>query len=188
MEFQRGHPVDIDIEKIRQGDIEAFELLYRQYCQSLILFANRYVYDLGIAENIVQDVFLNIWQKRSNIDSAGNIKTYLYASVKNTALNSIRRTRMERRYKEKIVIDETDLDTPESLLMQEELEKIINKVVQKLPEKCRLIFLMSRHDHLSHSEIAEVLNISTNTVENHIAKALKILRKHLSGIISMMVK
>lgn len=173
----------IDTEKIRQGDISEFELLYRQFCQSLVLFANKYVYDLSVAENLVQDVFTNIWQNRGNLNSSGNIKTYLYTSVKNRALNYIQRAKIERRYKETIVVEKTDFITPDKHLMNKELEERVNEAVQGLSERCRMIFLMSRHDNLSYAEIAEILGLSIKTVENHMGKAVKTLRKYLSDII-----
>jgi len=171
------------IEKIRQGQVKEFEYLYLQYCEPLVLFANRYVDDLEIAENVVQDVFLNVWKKREALDPTGNIKTYLYTSVKNYALNSIDRRRREKQYQEYITIEDINFDTPELQLMRDEIIEIVNSVVQNLPERCRMIFLMSRSDHLSYAEIAEVLGLSVKTVENQMGKALKILRKHLSHLI-----
>ncbi|MBN1349795.1 RNA polymerase sigma-70 factor [candidate division KSB1 bacterium] len=180
-------PEHIDLEKIHQGDKNEFEKLYRRFCQSLILFANKYVYKLDIAENIVQDVFVNIWQNRTTLDPTCNIKTYLFTSVKNHALNYIKRQRIERRYKETIVIDERNDQTPEIQYNLNELEVQINKTVEKLPEKRRIIFLMSRQDHLTYAEIAEVLGISVKTVENQMGKALKTLRSYLSNFISLIV-
>jgi RNA polymerase sigma-70 factor (family 1) len=171
---------NINIEKIRQGDIQEYELLYHQYCQPLVLFANRFVYDLDFAENIVQDVFLNIWVNREKLDPAGNIKTYLYTLVKNSALNTIKHLKVEHNYKETVTIIESDNNTPETDFSFKELEQTLNKVIKKLPEKCRTIFLMSRQDHLSYKEIAQVLGISVKTVENQMGKALKVLRKNLS--------
>jgi RNA polymerase sigma-70 factor, ECF subfamily len=179
----RCDPEHIDLEKILQGDNNEFEKLYRRYCHSLILFANKYVYNLVIAENIVQDVFVNVWQNRANLDPAGNIKVYLFASVKNHALNYVNRQKIERRYKETIAIDEYNEQTPEIQYNLKELEAQLNKAVESLPEKRRIIFLMNRHDHLTYCEIAEVLGISGKTVENQMGKALKTLRSYLSNFI-----
>jgi len=178
---------NIDIEKIRQGDKCEFEKLYRRFCQPLVLFANKYIYDLDVAENIVQDVFVNVWQHRTQINSSGNIKTYLYTSVKNQALNLVNRQRIERCYKETITIEERDDCTPETQYDLNELEAQVNKAVESLPEKRRIIFLMSRHDHFSYSGIAEVLGVSVKTVENQMGKALKTLRSYLSNFISLML-
>ena len=177
----------MDIEKIRQGDICEFEKLYRQFCQSLILFVNMYVYDLDSAENIVQDVFVNVWQNRTNLDPSGNVKTYLYTSVKNHALNFVNHQGIERRYKEKIIIDERDDFTPETQFDLKELEAQVNNVVKNLPEKRRIIFLMSRHDHLTYAEIAEILGLSIKTVENQMGKALKTFRSYLAHFISRVI-
>jgi len=177
---------NIDIDKIRYGDKSEFEKLYRLFCQSLVLFTNKYVYDLDIAENIVQDVFVNIWQNRDRLDPTQNFKTYLYTSVKNRALNYTNRQGIERRYKEMIMINERDNHTPESQYNLRELETQVNKAVESLPEKRRIIFLLSRNDHLTYAEIADVLGVSVKTVENQMGKALKSLRSYLVNIISLL--
>ncbi len=164
------------------GDLEEFENLFRQFFQPLVLFANKFIYDLDLAENIVQDVFMNIWMNREQIDFKGNLKTYLYTSVKNRAINSVKHSKIEREYKEKVRIVESDFNTPETEFDLQEMEKDINKVIQNLPDKCRLIFLMSRNDHLTYAEIAEILGISIKTVENQMGKALKALRTRLSEL------
>ncbi len=164
------------------GDMEEFENLFRQFFKPLVLFANKFLYDLDLAENIVQDVFLNVWMNRENLDFSGNIKTYLYTSVKNKAINSVKHSKIERDYKEKITIIETDFNTPETEFDLCEMEKSVNRVIHNLPEKCRIIFLMSRNDHLTYAEIAKILGISVKTVENQMGKALKILKKNLSEL------
>lgn len=175
---------NIDIEKIRLGDTLEFEKLYRHFFQSFVLFANKYVYDLEVAENIVQDVFINVWQNRSNLEPSRNIKTYLYTSVKNHALNYLKHQKVERSYKETIQIEERDDLTPETLFRLKELELQVNKALKDLTEKRRRIFLMSRNDHLSYAEIAEILGVSIKTVENQMGKALKTLRSYLTHFLS----
>lgn len=169
-----------NIEKICAGDIEEFERLYRHYCKLLILFACKFVSDKAVAENIVQDVFLNVWINRSALDPGKNIKTYLYTAVKNKALNSIKHSLIEREYKEMLYLNNRYENSPESKVLHKELERSVNRAIKSLPEKCRIIFLMSRNDHLTYNEIASILGLSHKTIENQIAKALKILYKYLS--------
>lgn len=175
--------MEINIEKIRGGDIEEFELLYRQFCQPLIMFANKYIYDQDVAENVVQDVFVNVWMNRENLDVSGNIKAYLYTSVRNKALNTIKHSHIKREYQENLKLDDIDPNTPESKVMYKEVEFAVNNAVRNLPEKCRMIFLMSRNDQLSYAEIANILGLSVKTIENQMGKALKILRKHLASVL-----
>ena len=177
---------NIDVDKILHDDMDEFELMYRFYFQRMVLFANKYVYDLDEAENIVQDVFLNLWMNREKLDPGKNIKMYLYIAVRNRALNVIKHLNIKRDYQEKITIREADYQTPESNVLYKETEQTVNKVLQKLPEKCRMVFLMSRLDHLTYQEIAQILGISVKTVENHMGKAIKILRSQLSHIIFML--
>jgi RNA polymerase sigma-70 factor (ECF subfamily) len=174
--------MNIDIEKIRSGDIEEFERLYRLYCKDLILFAYKYVYDLAMAENIVQDVFLNVWINRTDLDPRKNTKTYLYTAVRNNALNIIKHSKIERQYKELFLVQDKQEQSPESELLLKELQSSVNHAIKSLPQKCRTIFLMSRNDHLTYSEIASILGLSPKTIENQIAKALKRLHKALAKI------
>jgi len=182
-----GDPIPIEsawVEKIKEGNGDAFEKLFRLYCQPLINFAKRYVVELAIAENLVQDVFLRVWKNRARLDPALSIKTYLYTSVKNQALKHLKHVAVEQ--KSQAELDQppsTDL-TPESSLTEKELAASIDQAIAQLPEKCRLIFTMNRFDRLTYAEIARVENISIKTVETQMGRALKFLRKSLSHFLT----
>jgi RNA polymerase sigma-70 factor (ECF subfamily) len=171
------------IEKIVKGDSAAFEKLFTFYCQPLLNFARRYVKDTHIAENIVQDIFVKIWQNRTQLDPSSDIKIYLYTAVKNRSYKYLRHLDVERRAIENPNLASQSLKTPEDEMDEKEIMVTINKAIEELPEKARLIFSMNRFDNLTYKEIARIQDISVKTVETHMGRALKFLRDHLAHLL-----
>ncbi|MDZ7723261.1 MAG: RNA polymerase sigma-70 factor [candidate division KSB1 bacterium] len=173
---------NLEAVNIKDGDIQAFERCYRYYCQKLIEFACYYVKDIYSAENIVQDVFLNLWQNRDKIDPSSNLKSYIYKATKNRALKVIRKQNTEQKYRnvqeERIIYAEFS----DAKVLEKELDLQLNNAIDGLPEKCRIIFCMNRYNHLTYREIASVLDISVKTVETQMGRALKILRRKLAHL------
>ncbi|OGU54238.1 MAG: hypothetical protein A2V66_12305 [Ignavibacteria bacterium RBG_13_36_8] len=172
---------------MRNSKAKAFEILFKKYCQSLIYFSRRYVFDKQIAENIVQDVFAGIWQKRQNLDPSQSIKAYLFAAVKNESFKYLRHINVESRSYDRVIKLVNIEKTPEEILDEKELRDRLNSAINDLPEKCREIFFMSRFDGLKYSEIAEILGISIKTVETQMGRAFKKLREYLEPIITMIL-
>lgn len=168
---------------IKSGDQTAFELLFNYYCQKLINFARRYVIDVQIAENIVQDIFVSIWNHRENLNPSKSIKSYLFTSIKNEALKELRHRDVQIRSQERLLDLHPKNVDPEQELTADEINKEIYQAIDKLPEKCREIFMMNRFDELKYAEIAEVLNISVKTVETQMGRALKKLRERLKSVL-----
>ena len=176
--------LSIQIQKIKQGDGRAFEELFYAYCKPLIHFANRYLQDVHLAENVVQDVFLHVWEKREKLDPSLNIKTYLYTAVKNNALKQLRHQDIRRKHEHFIKKQDLTIHSAEEQWQQKETEQQILNAIEKLPPKCQLIFSMNRFDGLTYAEIAEVEGISIKTVETQMGRALKSLRKQLSHLLT----
>ncbi|MBD3376225.1 RNA polymerase sigma-70 factor [candidate division KSB1 bacterium] len=172
-----------DVENVKQGDIKAFERLFKRFFKDLVRFAYRYLNDIQLSEDTVQDVFYHIWKHRQSLDPSQNIKTYLYTAVKNRALNQIERKKVAHRYTHSQIHLMNNQTTPEDKLKNKELEENIHKAIQKLPPKGRLIFCMNRFDRLTFTEIAEILEISVKTVETHMSRSLKFLRKECSYLL-----
>ncbi len=171
------------VQKIRASDGGAFEQLFRAYCQPLINFARRYVKDLAIAENVVQDIFLTVWSNRSQLDPSLSIKTYLFTAVKNQALKHLRHSDVERKSTEYLRLSEASPKTPEDEWREKEVAASLHQAIEGLPERCRLIFSMNRFDRLTYAEIAQVEEISIKTVETQMGRALKFLRTHLAHLL-----
>lgn len=172
------------IERIREGDAKAFERLFYTYAEALIRFARRYVTDVPTAENIVQDVFVSVWEKRSDLDSSKNIKTYLYVAVRNRAFSILRHEEVRRRGADTLRRVEASVRTPEELLNAKEIAKEVRLAVNALPERCRLVFSMNRYDGLTYREIAEIEGVSVKTVETQMGRAFKFLRNRLASLLT----
>jgi len=173
------------VEKIIAGNHNAFEILFKTYSQKLIYFSRRYVWDKQIAENIVQDVFLKIWQNKENLDPTKNIQSYLFTAVKNESLKQLRHLSVENQQRENASRLSVVEQTPDETIDKKELKAELNRAINDLPEKCREIFTMSRFDQLKYSEIADILGISIKTVETQMGRALKKLRGQLAHLISI---
>jgi len=164
-------------------DKQLFEQLFREYFSPLCNFALGYINDLDTAKEIVQEVFINLWNKKDSITSEKPVKAYLYTSVRNRCLNYIRDHKKFRSYVLDVEIEDCELVFENDSMTQTETRLKIQQAIEKLPEKCRQVFQLSRFEELKYKEIAEKLGISTKTVEVHISKALKILREELKELI-----
>ena len=153
-----------------------FKELYKSIAPMLIFYAGKYV-NAVTAEDLVQDVFLKVWQKRTFLFLKEGIKTYLYRSVQHACLDYLKHQEVKGDVTTKLKIEEIYYnDDPQSLFAEDERLELIYKEMDKLPDKCREIFTMSYLEERKTSEIAVLLNISTRTVEVQLYKALKILR------------
>lgn len=170
------------IERISEGDRKAFEKLFLKFYDSLCRFAWRFVRSSHISEELVQEVFLEIWELRDSLDPEKNIKSYLYRSVRNKALNHLKHEDLADEYNKKIEwLNPSPVTQLHSLEEQTEFERAAKKAIENLPEGARNIYKLSRKDGLTYREITEVLDISPKTVESQMSRALKILRQSLSG-------
>jgi RNA polymerase sigma-70 factor (ECF subfamily) len=169
-------------------DKRSFEELFRSFFPSLVLFAQKYVPDQDTAKEIVHNVFINLWEKRQQVDTGSPLKSYLFTSVHNRCLNYIRD---QKKFDKDDTIfqrlDSTDFSDGVDRLEEQELEQRIYDALQSLPEKCREIFMMNRFDGLKYAEIAEKQGISVKTVETQMSKALKILREKLIDYLGMII-
>ncbi|WP_343533568.1 RNA polymerase sigma-70 factor [Pedobacter sp.] len=161
---------------LEKGNTKAFTDFYTQYFKRLIIESDKYVKDIYVAEEIVQDVFLKIWERSADFTQIQSIKSYLYRSVINSSINYINRQRNLEQHHQKIA-DEFTEDQADQLDEENELIVCLFDEIEKLPPKCKEIFKMNRFERLKYREIAMKLDVSERTVENHIANALKLLRE-----------
>jgi len=175
--------------RIKLGDEQAFELFFRKYNIHLCAFANKFLDDPEEAQEVVQDMFVKIWEDRDEIDPENSLKSYVFKIVQNLSINRLRRKKVESKYVDiyKLVyLDNQEFSVHESLLARD-LEAHIIYTIKKLPSECRKIFELSRSEGLKYREIADTLNISVKTVETQMSKALKSLRLELTEYISLML-
>lgn len=175
--------------RIKLGDEQAFELLFRKYYMRLCGFANKFLNDPEESREIVQEVFMKIWEGREDIDPEDSLKSYLFKIAQNLSLNRLRKKKVESKYVEiyKLVyIDHSEFSSYESLLARE-LEDNITTAINTIPPKCKRVFELSRMEGLKYDEIAKTLNISVKTVEAQMSKALRILRLELKDYLEILI-
>ncbi len=164
-------------ERLRAGDEWAFERLFKTYYQPLVGFARGYTRTLADAEDLVSEVFSSLWRRRTELAPGTALRPYLYAAVRNQCLMHRRRLRV-RDYVYTTAEPSGGPD-PETALHEKELHRLARHVIGLLPERRRMIFTLSRQHGLTYSEIAAVLGLSVNTVENQMVSALKFLGARL---------
>ena len=173
---------------LEKGDINAFEMLFRTYYKPLCNYAYTFTHDKDEAEEIVQSTFLSVWEKQRAIQIQTTIKPYLYAMVRNACLNVIKHEKIKQKHAaEALALGDEAYESVTQTVHTSELEKQIYKAMEKLPEQCRLVFKLSRFEELKYAEIAGQLNISIKTVENHMGKALKIMREQLKDYLPLLI-
>lgn len=169
-----------------------FEKMYKLYYPKMFGFAKNYVLANEDVENIVQDVFMILWEREEELELSCSLTTYLFTLVKNRCLNFLRHKLIEEEYnvqmKEELGFKLYALESLDySYQSEEELQAIIQRALDKLPERCREIFIKSRMEGMKYKEISEELGISVNTVENHIVTALKKLRVELKDYLPLLL-
>ncbi len=182
------------IETIKEGDVKSFELIFKSYYSRLCRYARNYVHDKIVAEDLVKDIFIKIWENRSQLEIKSSLSGYLFRSVHNHCINHVTRNKHAN------ILNQSDLpdnigdlihplspDYPVANLIARELEEKLRQSVQALPDQCREIFILSRMDELSHEEIAKKKNISINTVKVQIYRALLKLREDLKEYLPVFI-
>lgn len=172
-----------------EEDRNAFEKIFRGYYKRLYHFACGYV-GREEADDVVQSVFLKIWDQKENWDPQCTVKQYLFTAVRNEALNIVRHRKIQTESKETVTTLFKELksqsyhhDSPET----EKLRSAIQEGIDQLPPRCRQIFILNRKSGLTYSEIADVLDIALPTVGTQMGRALKAMEKHLSRFITFLI-
>lgn len=164
--------------------ITTYETLFMEHYAALARTAFRLLNDTEAAEDVVQDVFCKLWEKKEELQITTSLKSYLFKMVINYSLNHLKKNKaLHLRETEFSTSQENEVDTTTDHVNYKETEKRIEKAINDLPPTCRLVFVLSRYEQLSYKQIAEQLGISVKAVENHIMKALKQLRNVLGLII-----
>ncbi len=175
------------LKLIELNSEKAIDVLFNQYYAYLCKAVFRIIPDRNYTEDIVQEVFYELWKRRDKIKINTSLKAYLRRAAVNRALNHVRDKKFQKTGEITEAISPALQQNVSHLLEAEELKLIIDKIVDNLPEKCRIVFILNRFEEMSYKEIAEILKISVKTVENQISKALKILRAELGPYLKVIL-
>lgn len=176
------------VDALRQGDEQVFETIFRTYYERLCNYANTILNDMDEAEEMVQGAFLTVWEKHDTLEIHTSVKSYLYRAVHNSCLNRVKHYKVRKTYGDAVKKQSEPLhDDASQDLIGSELDAIVANAIDSLPDQCRLVFKLSRFENLTYAEIAEQLGISVKTVENHMVKALKVLREKLKDYLPVLI-
>lgn len=168
-------PSDSELtEAIKSSDSAAFKTLYYRYNNAIYKFLWQRTYSIELAKDFLQEVFTRLWQNRMNLDSTKSIKAYLYRIANNLVIDFLRKNAYKRSYISKLT-RQVRSSCEDSI----EIKTSIKIALNNLPEKLRTVFMLSRYEGLTYSEIAETCNVSIKTVESRMSRALQYLRKEL---------
>ena len=169
--------------RIRNDSKDSFKMLYDRYNKKLYYFSLRYLGNIEEAEELVQSVFINIWEHRKSLDETISVKNYIYRSAVNYTYNYLKKKAIRARFVEaELQKGEPESNTTYDQIFFHDLEGSISTIVETLPAQQQKIFQLSRFEGLSHEEIAKNLDLSVRTVENQIYRALKIIKSKLKSV------
>jgi RNA polymerase sigma-70 factor (ECF subfamily) len=187
MENRNRRRADILFDQIRSGDQRALELLFSIYFPRLNDFARNVIRDDVLSQDIVQEIFVKVWEKRAEIESI-NLEAFLFRLVRNRCIdyikhlkvvnNRMQEIQLSSKYEELYRID--FVGNEPYVLIEQELKFKIENTIQHLPERCREVFILSRMKGLKNKEIAEMLNINIKNVERHLSRAMQSFRENFT--------
>lgn len=180
------------VHNVRLGDKKVYEQLFLDHYKNLVLYAKKFVIDTDTSRDLVQDVFVYLWDKREKLTIDKSLSSYLFRAVHNACINYLKRESTKENYIKQFLINlnEGSYNTSASedayeLVVHKDLSERVERIVESLPEQCRNIFRMSRFRGMKNKEIAEIYSISPRTVETQIYRALKVLKENLKPYMAL---
>lgn len=170
------------VHRIKYGNKDAYQELFERYAPRIFQFAHSYLKNEADAEELVQDVFMKIWEKRKTLDATQNIKSFIFKIAINTIYDFIRRKNVENAFNDFVKTNhESNSNSTWDTVIVNEMLGTLKELVAQLPEHCRKIYRLSKEKGLSNDEIAQKLGISKRTVENQLYRATAFLKKHFKN-------
>lgn len=175
-------------EQVKQGDIRAYEVLFKKYYQALVNYAYTFLKDIEESEEMVQTVFVKLWTKREELDIHSTVQAYLYRSVNNNCMNRLRHLKVRQQHETEVLYAENrSYEHTAQEVISKELTDRIQQSLAKLPGRCRQVFELSRFEGKTYKEIAKELQVSVKAVEKQMGKALQAMRKELAEYLPLIM-
>lgn len=171
------------LDGLRRGDESAFDSIFRTWYPGLVRSAEPIVGSQAIAEEVVQDVMLELWRRRESLNENLTVQAYLFRATRNRALNHVRHEKVQKRAEPELAREESIDSSAPAQMDEDAIQVAVRSAVSRLPERCQEVFELSRFRGLKYSEIAVALGISVKTVEAQMSKALRILREELAHLV-----
>ena len=170
------------MQEIKADNMFAFDILYKKYCKRVYKFGYSILKSIEETENLTQDVFLNLWENRHKVEKDSSIKSYVFTITYNSAISIIRKKAKESQFVEYLKTLQEINEQPVNVELEyNELTNRLDQIINELPPRQKEVYLLHRVEGLKYIEIAEQLNISINTIENHMSRALKTIREKLGN-------
>ena len=170
------------IQEIKAGNMLAFDVLYKKYSRRLFKFGFSIIKSQEETENLIQDVFLCLWENRHKVEKDASIKSYVFTIAYNSAISVIRKKARESQFIEYLKTIQKINEEPVNVKLEyDELKNKLDEIIQTLPPRQKEVYLLHRVEGLKYNEIAERLSISENTIENHMSRALKTIREKIGN-------
>jgi len=171
------------VERFKAGDAEAFDTIYHNYSKKVFHFVLGLVKDKNVSQELVQEVFVSLWEKRDQVNLGLNFDNYIFTITHNSIRKHFRKKSIEKKVLNLLLNDSPEIiDNIEGTMIYTELLELANKTIESLPPRRKTVYKLSKQEGLKIKEIASKLNISPRTAENHLARALKYLKEELSEI------
>ncbi len=174
------------ITGLQQRSEAAFQQVFTTWYRPLHAYAFTLLQEEAMAEEMVQSVFVKLWERSDSLNLGGSLAAYLYRAVHNESMNYLKHLKVRQKHQLHVVHRSEHTDHAGRRLQVKELEARIGEALEELPEQCRTVFQLSRFEELRYREIAERLQISVKTVENHMGKALRLLREKLADFLVLL--
>lgn len=168
------------MQEIKADNMFAFDALYGKYCKRVYKFGYSIIKSREEAENLMQDVFLNLWETRSRVKKDSSVKSYIFTITYNSAISIIRKKARESEFIEYLKsVQKIDVESVDVVFEYNELKSKLDEIVNTLPKRQKEVYLLHRDEAMKYNEIAERLHISVNTIENHMSRAIKTVREKM---------
>ncbi|AZI24144.1 RNA polymerase sigma-70 factor [Pedobacter sp. G11] len=172
---------------LKKGSHSAYTEIHNRYFELMFIFAFKKLKDEDLSKDFVQDLFVNLWNKRETLSENGKLSSYLYISIRSRIFDYFAHQKVQIKYLDFLKNYQLKTNEPtDHLIREKELDRYIEQEILRLPKKMRQVFELSRKENLSHTEIAERLEITENNVSQHLSNALKIFRIKLGKIIPLL--